>query len=65
MMRKRDAECLVCHRHDTLKSWGITVSLKRIERLTYRFGHLGLLRRQQVVNQLRPETLPSASILKD
>ncbi len=26
---------------DTLKAWGITVSLKRVERLTYRFGQLG------------------------
>ena len=36
---------------DTLQAWGIAVSLKRVERLTYRFGHLGLFRRQQGVNQ--------------
>ena len=50
---------------DTLKDWGVDVSLKRIERLTYRFGHLGLFRRQQDVNQLRQGTLPSTSILTD
>lgn len=26
---------------DTLQAWGVTVSIKRVERLTYRFGHLG------------------------
>lgn len=50
---------------DTLKAWGINVSLKRIERLTYRFGHLGLFLRQQGVNQLRQGTLPSTSVLKN
>ncbi len=44
---------------DTLKAWGVDVSLKRIERLTYRFGHLGLFRRQQGVNQLRQGTKPA------
>lgn len=50
---------------DTLKAWGINVSLKRVERLTYRFGHLGLFRRQQGVNQLRQGNLPTSFILKD
>lgn len=50
---------------DTLKAWGIDVSLKRIERLTYRFGQLGLFRRQQGINQLRQGNLPSTSVLKD
>lgn len=50
---------------DTLKAWGINVSLKRIERLTYRFGHLGLFQRQQSVNQLRQGNLPTTSVLKD
>ncbi len=50
---------------DTLQAWGITINLKRIERLTYRFGHLGLFRRQQVVNQLRQGNLLSGSVLKD
>lgn len=46
---------------DTLKAWGITVSLKRLERLTYRFGHLGLFRRSERVNQLQTGTLPVIS----
>lgn len=50
---------------DTLKAWGIAVSLKRLERLTYRFGHLGLFRRQERVNQLQHGTLPNTPILKD
>lgn len=50
---------------DTLKAWGINVSLKRVERLTYRFGHLGLFRRQQGVNQLRQGNLPTSLVLKD
>jgi len=50
---------------DTLKAWGINVSLKRIQRLTYRFGHLGLFRRQQGINQLRQGNLPTTSVLKD
>lgn len=51
--------------HNTLQAWGINVSLKRIERLTYRFGHLGLFRRQQGVNQLRQGTLSTTPVLKD
>lgn len=50
---------------DTLKVWGVTMSLKRIERLTYKFGHLGLFKRQQAVNQLRQRNLPTTPILKD
>lgn len=50
---------------DTLKAWGITVSLKRLERLTYRFGQLGLFRRQQGVNQFRQGNLPTTPVLKD
>lgn len=50
---------------NTLQAWGINVSLKRIERLTYRFGHLGLFRRQQGVNQLRQGTLHTTPVLKD
>lgn len=50
---------------DTLEAWGVTMSLKRIERLTYRFGHLGLFKRQQAVNQLRQGNLLTTSILKD
>jgi hypothetical protein len=49
---------------DTLKAWGITVSLKRVERLTYRFGQLGLFRRQQGVNQQGQGTLPVTPVLK-
>lgn len=50
---------------DTLKAWGIDLSLKRIERLTYRFGQLGLFLRQQGVNQLLEGSLPNTSVLKD
>jgi len=50
---------------DTLNAWGIAVSLKRLERLTYRFGHLGLFRRTQSVNQFRQGNLPTKSILKE
>lgn len=50
---------------DILKAWGINVSLKRVERLTYRFGHLGLFRRQQGIYQLRNGSLPVTPVLKD
>ncbi|HEY9783266.1 MAG TPA: ISLre2 family transposase [Leptolyngbyaceae cyanobacterium] len=50
---------------DSLQAWGITMSLKRIQRLTYRFGQVGLFRRQQGVNQLRQGSLPTTSVLKD
>lgn len=50
---------------DTLQAWGVAMSLKRVERLTYRFGHFGLFRRQQAVNQLRQGNLPTTPILKD
>jgi hypothetical protein len=50
---------------DILQAWGVTMSLKRVERLTYQFGHLGLFRRQQAVNQLRLGNLSTTSILKD
>ncbi len=50
---------------DTLKAWGINVLFKRVERLTYRFGHLGLFRRQQGINQLRNGSLPVTPVLKD
>ncbi len=50
---------------DTLKAWGIAVSLKRLERLTYRFGQLGLFRRQERVNQLQYGTLPVTPVFKE
>ena len=50
---------------NTLQAWGISVSLKRVERLTYRFGQLGLFRRSERLNQHRHGTLPTTSILKD
>jgi len=50
---------------DTLEAWGVTMSLKRIERLTYRFGHLGLFKRQQAVNQLRQGNLYTTPVLSN
>jgi hypothetical protein len=50
---------------DTLRSWGIAVSLKRVERLTYRFGQLGLFRRSERLIQHRHGTLPITPLLKD
>lgn len=49
----------------TLINWGITISLKRIERLTYHFGRVGLSLRQSKLFQLKLGTLPHGSILKD
>jgi hypothetical protein len=46
-------------------AWGVAISLKRVERLTYRFGHLGLFRRKHWVNQLRQGDLPLMPVLKD
>ena len=41
------------------------MSLKRVERLTYCFGHLGLFRRQHHINKLKQGTLPTIPVLKD
>lgn len=49
----------------TLIDWGINISLKRIERLTYHFGKLGLSRRQSNLFSLKMGTLPTGDVLKD
>lgn len=50
---------------ETLKSWGITVSLKRIERLTYQFSKWGLSIRSSRLFHLRQGTLATTPVLKD
>ncbi len=40
-----------------LKDWGIKISLKRIQRLTYKFNRRGLNIRNQKINQLRQDEL--------
>ncbi len=50
---------------ETLASWGITVSLKRIERLTYHFSKWGLSIRSSWLFHLRQGTLPTTPVLKD
>jgi hypothetical protein len=48
---------------DTLHAWGIILSTKRIARLTYRFGQIGLNLRQRQLEQLKQGTLPEGQIL--
>jgi hypothetical protein len=48
---------------DTLHAWGIILSAKRIARLTYRFGQVGLDLRQRQLDQLKQGTLPEGQIL--
>lgn len=49
----------------TLKDWGIKISLKRIQRLTYRFGAEGLSLRSSKLMALEQDLLPTSSLLKD
>ncbi len=49
----------------TLIDWGIRISIKRIERLTYHFGRVGLSLREAKIFQLRNGSLPSGKVLKD
>lgn len=49
----------------TLIDWGINISLKRIERLTYYFGKIGINLRQSKITSLALGNLPTTSILKD
>jgi hypothetical protein len=49
----------------TLTDWGINVSLKRIERLTYYFGQLGIDLRNHKLSDLKSGNLPNLNILKD
>ncbi len=49
----------------TLIDWGINISLKRIERLTYHFGKVGLSQRQSKLFNLKIGNLPTGKVLKD
>lgn len=51
--------------HTTLIDWGIKISLKRIERLTYYFGQLGIGLRNHKLNDLKSGNLSTLNILKD
>ncbi|MHC5833768.1 MAG: ISLre2-like element ISCst1 family transposase, partial [Nostoc sp.] len=51
--------------HTILISWGINLSLKRIERLTYKFGQIGINLRQSKILNLQQGKLPNGNILKD
>lgn len=49
----------------TLMDWGINVSLKRIERLTYLFGEIGINLRQSKILNLEMGHLSNSNVLKD
>lgn len=49
----------------TLKDWGIKISLERLSRLTYKFGIEGLGIRQSKVKALERDRLETSSCLKD
>ncbi|MFS0518922.1 ISLre2 family transposase, partial [Nostoc sp. UIC 10607] len=49
----------------TLTGWGIDLSLKRIERLTYKFGQTGINLRQCKILNRQIGILPEGNILKD
>ncbi|AVZ31214.1 ISLre2 family transposase [Nodularia spumigena] len=51
--------------HSTLIDWGINVSLKRIERLTYLFGKIGINLRQSKILHLEMDNLSDSNVLKD
>lgn len=48
-----------------LIDWGIDISLKRIERLIYYFGKIGLNLRQSKLSSLEIGSLPTSNVLKD
>ena len=50
--------------HKTLIDWGINISLKRIERLTYCFGKIGLSLRESKIFNLNIGNLLPGNILK-
>lgn len=50
--------------HKTLIDWGINISLKRIERLTYCFGKIGLSLRESRIFHLNIGNLQSGNTLK-
>ncbi len=47
-----------------LKEWGIDISKRRVERLSYRFGEIALAHRQQQLDAMQNGTLPSQETLK-
>lgn len=49
----------------TLIDWGINISLKRIERLTYYFGKIGINLRQSKLTSLELGSLATSNVLKD
>jgi hypothetical protein len=49
--------------HTILIDWGINLSLKRIERLTYKFGKIGIDLRQAQITNLQQGNLPNSNIL--
>lgn len=49
---------------ETLKAWGISISKRRIERLTYHFSKWGLSRRDSRLFHFRQESLPITPVLK-
>lgn len=51
--------------HSWLKAWGITISLRRVERLTYNFNQRGLSQRYSRVFDLERGTLLTIPVLKD
>lgn len=48
-----------------LIDWGINISLKRIERITYHFGKIGINLRQSKLSSLEIGSLPTGNVLKD
>ena len=48
-----------------LIDWGIYISLKRIERLTYKFGKIGINLRNKKLTELQEGSLSTDNILKD
>ncbi|MBD2512287.1 ISLre2 family transposase [Nostoc muscorum FACHB-395] len=49
----------------TLIDWGVNISLKRIERLTYYFGKIGINLRESKITSLELGNLPTSNTLKD
>lgn len=48
-----------------LIGWGINISFKRIERLTYKFGQIGIDLRQSKILNRQQGNLPEGNVLKD
>ena len=50
---------------DSLQNWGISISMRRVERLTYHFNQQGLSQRRSRRFHLQQGTLPITPLLKD